>query len=217
VNRRRRVSAAILVLHGATRADLRRASSMAGTLADTCLLVAVDGGLHTCLAARRRPDLFVGDADSADAPDGVPSVLYPEEKDFSDLSGALTEVQERRVQVVVVAGLLGGRLDHEWCNLFELGGWSRSFAGILAPSERGTVLVTSHGCRAATVRGRTTSLFSLGSTATVTLSGTRWELERRRLRPGSLGLSNRTGTELELTVHTGTVALVFVPPEKKPV
>ena len=179
-------------------------------MSDGCLLVAVNGGLKTCRAAGRRPDLFVGDLDSTSrAPRGVPSVIYEKDKDFSDLVGAFREIRARRVQVVTIAGLLGGRLDHEWSNLFDLGEASRWFAGILAPADRGTVLVTSRGCEAATVRGRTVSLVALGGAATVTLGGTRWTLRRARLRPGSLGLSNLTGTSLRLTVHSGAVALLF--------
>ena len=127
----------------------------------------------------------------------------------------LAELRRRRVQVVALAGLLGGRLDHEWANLLECGSAARSFAGLLAPTDRGTVVITRHGCRMVTVRGRTCSLFALEAGATVTLRGTRWELERRRLRPGSHGLSNVSGTELDLTVHQGVVALVFVPPPKR--
>ncbi len=91
---------------------------------------------------------------------------------------------------------------------------SRWFAGVIAPTDRGTVVVTSHGCKAATVRGRTFSLLALNGASTVTLLGTHWELQRRRLRPGSHGLSNITGTELDLTVHTGVVALVLLPPSR---
>ncbi len=204
------VLGAVLVLQGARRAELRRACALAGALSDGCLLVAVDGGLRTCRAAARRPDLFVGDLDSTSrAPRGVPSVVYDRNKDFSDLRGALREIRTRRVQVVTVAGLLGGRLDHEWTNLLDLGAASDAFAGILAPTERATVLVTRRGCRSVTVRGRTVSLLALGGSATVTLVGTRWALRRRRIRPGSLGLSNETGTSLALTVHSGAVALLF--------
>jgi hypothetical protein len=49
----------------------------------------------------------------------------------------------------------------------------------------------------------------LGGSCTVTLRGTRWKLERRRLRLGSLGLSNVTGTALDMTVHAGCAGLVF--------
>ena len=111
--------------------------------------------------------------------------------------------------------MLGGRVDHEWANLLELADWSKSFAGFLAPTSRGTILITRHGCRIVTVPRRTVSLFSISGNATVSLSGTRWSLQRRRLRPGSHGLSNRTGTELDLTVHAGCAALVLVPSRRR--
>jgi thiamine pyrophosphokinase len=215
-NRRGGVRGAILVLPGATRGCLTRAAALAAMLADRCLLVAVDGGLSVCRAARRRPDLFIGDGDSVRRlPRDVPKVVLPRDKDHSDLAGALSEMRDRRVRVVSVAGLVGGRLDHEWANLFEIGRRAHGFAGILAPTPRGTVIVTRRGCRASTLRERTFSLFALGSPATVSLSGPRWELERRRLEPGSHGLSNRTGTSLELVVHRGTAALVLLPADKR--
>jgi thiamine pyrophosphokinase len=208
------ILAAVLVLEGASRDELKRASALGAMMADRCLLVAVDGGLDTCRAARRRPDLFVGDGDSTRRkPDpDIPDVVFPQDKDHSDFAGALDEMRRRRVQVVVVAGLAGGRLDHEWANLLELAAHSRCFAGVVAPTDRGTVVVTSHGYRATTVEGRTFSLFALGTSSIVTLTGTRWELDRRRLKPGSHGLSNITGTELDLTVHAGVVVLVMLPP-----
>ena len=210
VRRRGGVQGAVLALNGSTSAELRRADSLVQSLSDRCLTVAVDGGLQTCTAARRTPDLFVGDGDSVlSVPVDIPSILYDENKDFSDLAGALRELSKRGVQVVAVSGLLGGRVDHEWSNLFELGRQARQFAGLVAPTERGLIVVTGHGCRMTTVRRRTVSLFSLGATATVSLRGTRWELLRRRLRPGSHGLSNCTGTRLDLTVHSGVVALVL--------
>jgi thiamine pyrophosphokinase len=118
-------------------------------------------------------------------------------------------MRARKVQVATVAGLLGGLLDHERANLLDLGAASPAFAGILAPTERATILVTSRGCEAVTVRRRTVSLLALGGAATVSMAGTRWTLRRKRIRPGSLGLSNETGTSLRLSVHSGTVALLF--------
>ena len=217
LKKRGEILAACLALEGAGQAELKRATAFSAMMADRCILVAVDGGLRTCRAARLRPDLFIGDGDSLrqKAPTDIPTVVYPRDKDFSDLAGALTELRKRKVQLVTVAGLTGGRLDHEWANLMELGSGSRAFAGLVAPTHRGTVVITSHGCKAVTVRDRTFSIFALNGAATVTLRGSRWELQRRRLRPGSQGLSNRTGTELDLTVHTGTVALVLLPPRKR--
>jgi len=204
------VRGGVLALEGASRAELQRASALGALLADSCILVAVDGGLNTCRRGRRRPDLYVGDADSAKRiPGAIPSVVYTTQKDFSDLAGALRELRSRKIQVVVLAGLLGGRLDHEWANLLELAAKSDWFAGILAPTDRGTLLITSRGCRAVTVRNRTVSLLALSAAARVSLRGTRWTLKRRRIVPGSLGLSNITGRALDLVVHSGAVALVF--------
>lgn len=201
---------AVLALEGSSRDDLRRASALAGFVTDRCMLVAVDGGLNTCRAAGRVPDLFVGDADSARrVPRDVPSIVFPTEKDYSDLSGALRELRRRRAKVVVVAGLLGGRLDHEWANLQEIGGHVDGFAGVLAPTRRGLVIVTGSGFRAVTVRGRAVSLFPLGGAAVVTLRGAKWPLARKLLRPGSVGLSNVTGNRLHLTVHRGATVVVF--------
>jgi thiamine pyrophosphokinase len=216
LKRRRELLAAVLVLEGSSRNDLKRASALCAMMADRSLLVAVDGGLKTCRLARRKPDLFVGDGDSLRRrpPADIPCVLFEQDKDFSDLAGALQAMRERKVQIVYIAGLTGGRLDHEWANLLEVAACARWFAGVVAPTDRGTVVVTSHGYRASTVRGRNFSLFALGSASTVSLSGTEWELSRRRLRPGSHGLSNVTGTELDLTVHAGVVALVLLPPRR---
>jgi thiamine pyrophosphokinase len=199
-----------VVLAGARRAELERAVSLDRELSTHRLVVAVDGGVRTCRASGLHPDLFVGDGDSSRGiPADIPSIVYPTDKAFSDLAGALDEVVVRGVQVVTVAGLLGGRLDHEWANLHEIGSRAPKLAGILAPTARGTVCVTSRGCRAATEPGQRVSLMVLGGAATVSLRGTRWTLRRKRIRPGSRGLSNVTGTTLDLAVHSGVVALVF--------
>lgn len=204
------VYGAVVVLRGATRRELGRACALAAVLADSCVLVAVNGGLASCRASRRRPDLFVGDADSfRRVPKKLPAVLLKPDKDRSDLAAALAELRRRGARIVTVAGLLGGRLDHEWANLLELGCASQHFAALIAPTERGVVLVTSRGCRASTVRGRLFSLFALCGQAKVTLRGARWDLRGELLRPGSRGLSNVTGRSLDLKVHRGAVALVF--------
>ena len=202
-----------MALEGATRADLRRAFALAARIGPKALLVAVDGGLATCRALRRRPDLFVGDLDSTRVrPRGIPSSIYPTAKDFSDFAGGLLAARRLGADIPVIAGLLGGRLDHEWANLFEAAAAARGFAGLLAPSSRGLVVVTAWGVRAQTAPRRRVSVFALGQGARVSLRGTSWKLVKRRLAPGSLGLSNVTGDALALDVHEGVAVLVFPAP-----
>ena len=211
--RRSRARVAILALEGAACAELKDAFALAVRFDPKALLIAVDGGLTTCRAMRRRPDLFVGDLDSARVlPRGIASSIFPVAKNFSDFSGALSAARGLGAEVAVIAGLLGGRLDHEWANLLEAGAAAQGFLGILGPSARGLVVVTAGGVRARTVAGRLVSVFALGQTARVSLRGTAWTLSKRRLAPGSLGLSNVTGRELAMDVHDGVAMLVFPDP-----
>lgn len=110
---------------------------------------------------------------------------------------------------MVIAGLLGGRLDHEWANLLEVGTAASRFAGLLAPSARGLLAVTSAGLRATASSGSLVSVFALGGGARVSLRGTRWPLSKRKLRPGSLGLSNVAVGDVSLVVHAGVAGVVF--------
>jgi thiamine pyrophosphokinase len=202
-----------LALTGATRAELGEAFAIAKRFDGKALLVAVDGGLLACRAVRRRPDLFVGDLDSARLhPRGIASSIYPVAKDFSDFSGGLAAVKKLGADVAVIAGLLGGRLDHEWANLLEVGAAARGFIGLIAPSTRGLIAVTACGVRARTAPGRLVSLFALGGGARVSLRGTVFALSKKRLAPGSLGLSNLSGRTLALDVHEGVALLVFPEP-----
>lgn len=201
---------AVFALNGTERGELQRALRLARARDPTPLSIAVDGGLTAWRDLGRIPRLVVGDADSVHhIPDGIETVGYPREKDFSDLAAALGVAGRRGVNAVAVAGLIGGRLDHEWANLQELGAHAAAFDGLVAPSARGLVVVTARGCELETRPGKTVSLLVLSGAATITLRGTRWTLSRNRLRPGSRGLSNITGDRLRLTVHAGTAALVF--------
>jgi len=200
----------VIALTGATSAALSRAFAYAAPHGTRPLLIAVDGGLATCRAAGKRPDRFVGDLDSTiAAPRGVPSTIYPAAKSFSDFAGALVLARRLGVDVVVIAGLLGGRLDHEWANLFELGAAAPRFAGLIAPTARGAVIVSAGRVRVDGLGRRLVSVFALAPATRVSLRGTRWQLSNRRLAPGSLGLSNVTDGSLELDVHAGAAALVF--------
>ncbi len=204
---------AVLALHGARVVELRRALRYAASLSNHVRKVAIDGGLLSFREAEVPPDLLIGDLDSVGRSPArrLPTIRFPRDKDYSDLAGGLREVARLGDRAVVVAGLVGGRLDHEWANLLELAAAAPGFAGIVAPTSRGRVVVTAVGADVATVPGKTLSLFALSADSVVSLRGPGWELKRRRLRPGSHGLSNVAGTELRLSVHTGVAALVLPP------
>lgn len=92
----------------------------AGALAGVDLVIAADAGAERCRALGLRPDLVVGDFDSAPPglaeallADGIPLERAAAEKDESDLELALRAACERGADEVVALGALGGpRVEH---------------------------------------------------------------------------------------------------------
>ena len=205
----RRGRVAVLALNGSKPAALLETLSWGRANGTSVLGVAVDGGLRAWRTIRRPCDLFVGDADSATPPPGIESIVYDPDKAFSDLSGALAELRARRIAVVCIAGLTGGRLDHEWVNLHELAVHAKHFAGLLAPTPRGWVVVTAAGASIDTKPGKPFSLLALAGRVRVHLRGARWNLDGEWIAPGSRGLSNRTGRSLHLGVERGVACVIF--------
>lgn len=193
------------------------------------LVVAVDGGLDALLAAsdgaRSLPEGFprkwhwIGDGDSLGRPSpeerlgasGVTMAVtrLPVEKDVSDFGAALDALAASlcasdtlRDIVIEVHGGLGGRRDHELCNLLEAVEFVEARRARMAvkrggASRRGSAVVTFPGAFHV-VSGSVAffapegALFSLASPrggGKVTVTGALYggELELRR---GSHGLSN---------------------------
>ncbi|HEY8180050.1 MAG TPA: thiamine diphosphokinase [Candidatus Limnocylindria bacterium] len=130
-------------------------------LADANRVVAVDGGTAWLAQVGRRPDLVVGDLDSADPAliaaleaDGVPIERHPSAKDASDTELALAGVLATGADDVVILGALAGpRFDHQLANLM-----------LLADSQLSGV------ANVRIVRGRT-SVRALHAGATLALEG----------------------------------------------
>lgn len=115
----------ILVTGGiAPRPSLLR--SLCETYPDA-LCYCADAGADLCCAAEVVPDALIGDMDSLskdtrlwlqDA--GVPEMVYPSEKDFSDTQLAVEALFAQGVDEIIVIGALGGRMDHELANMMLL-------------------------------------------------------------------------------------------------
>ncbi|HQL01944.1 MAG TPA: thiamine diphosphokinase [Synergistales bacterium] len=95
---------------------------------------AVDRGLDSCMAAGIRPSFFIGDNDSVSEEarqwsreEKIPSLLFPPEKDLTDLQLALKEASGTcggpngmRGCTAILTGAFGGRFDHLFANLYSL-------------------------------------------------------------------------------------------------
>ena len=177
------------------------------------LLLCADAGLYAALKHGLRPDLAVGDFDTLPPPeDGpVPLRLLPVRKDDTDLGACIAEGRRRGFDSFLLAGCIGGRLDHTLAMLQLMADCALRGEQCTAIDAVNTVTVLAPGRYAlAGEDGRLLSLLSFGERVTgVTLRGAEWQLERADLTQRfPLGISNRVTAEAaELSFDTGLLCV----------
>lgn len=192
-------------------------------------VIAVDSGAFACQRAGVVPSLLLGDLDSIPQDvqawceeRDVPCNTTVWEKDETDLEIALRFVSEKLVGTdggpsVVLAGALGGRLDHELAVLGTVARYPQLRTAIVSDDElcllldawnRTTVRLERLGC----VHATTFSVVALGESAIVSEMGMRWDLEDAELEPLSdHGVSNFVVDPLSarVSVHAGRALLII--------
>ena len=172
-------------------------------LADANRVVAVDGGTAWLATVGRRPDLVVGDLDSADPAliaaleaDGVPIERHAIAKDASDTELALAGVLAAGADDVVILGALAGpRLDHQLANLMLLADPQLAAVRDLRIVRGGTMVRALHAGSRVALGGAPGDLVTLlpigGDAVGVRTGGLRYPLNGETLSIGrSRGLSN---------------------------
>lgn len=183
-------------------------------------VIAADGGLLTCLAAGRMPDVCVGDFDSTPeealaraAEAGSEILRYPTVKDVSDLDLAVDVARGLSDRPVVFCAAFTGRIDHTLTGLgslvsaVDLGAYADEPGWVAVPLDAAVRPI----CRLGAPAGHVVTVLAFGGPAVVSVEGLDYPMERRRLETMSaLGLSNVTRQPPQsVRVHEGT-ALVIV-------
>ena len=190
------------------------------------LVIAADGGATSLERLGRRPDVVIGDLDSADpgtierlAATGARIDRHPADKEASDTELALEAAKAAGATGIVLLGAAGGeRIDHEVANTLLLA--DPAFAGChLRIVHRGRVVRALRGgvrLELDAPVGGLVSLLPIGGDAVgVSTHGLRWPLDAATLVLGrSRGLSNeviatpasvRLEKGLLLVVETGAI------------
>lgn len=156
-------------------------------------LIAVDGGLNHCLRLGLKPELIIGDFDSA-SPEAlahfhsVPRLEFPKDKDKTDLELALDHIDKSKAKKISVFGGLGKRVDHTLANINFL---SLHPGLLFLESEQETLFVINHSAKLTCHPGQIISLIPLNGPARgVTTKGLKWELKDSKLDKHFLGISN---------------------------
>jgi len=189
-------------------------------LAGAAYVIACDAAGEWCLAAGRKPDLAIGDFDSAEpgaaerlAASGIEVVRVPAAKNESDLDLALGAARERGYTDVTLTAAYSQRLDH---TLVAIGTMLRAvdlnprveepgFSAVLADSAvRPIVEFTIEP-------GTTVSVIAVVDSFGVTLGGLEYPLVNASLPLlSSLGLSNVASPEGRVRVEVAQGTLLVI-------
>lgn len=180
---------------------------------DGDLLIAADAGYRYLEKAGIVPDLLIGDFDSTDRPDFAgETVVLPVMKDDTDVGYAIKEGLRRGYKEFMIFGSLGGkRTSHTLANI-QLLSFLRArgaFGTLICGMTR--MFIIDGTFRFDENASGDLSLFALGDAASVTICGTKYDVEKATLaRTFPLGVSNSfTGRVGCITVHSGEVLCVI--------
>jgi thiamine pyrophosphokinase len=204
----------------------RPAHPLAG-LHSADLIIAADGGAHHCRAMGLAPDVLIGDLDSITkalqedlSRSGTQVILYPRDKDETDLELALRYAVDQNAEEILLLGILGGRLDQTLANLLLLSRPEWQPARLMVADGPDFALLVRAGSPLTlqTQTGDIVSLIPLSRTVTgVSTEGLRWSLKDATLEFGNtLGISNETtGDIARVEIKTGQLLAVHREQERR--
>lgn len=181
-------------------------------------IICADGGTRHALALDVKPDLIIGDMDSAEKDQlqkfqeaEASMELFPHDKNETDLELAIHRAVEMNpAQIIIIAGL-GGRLDQTLANITLLTDIRLSNIDIRLDDG----VEESFLCRdQVQVSGRTGDIVSLipwgGAVSEVQTTNLKWPLHRETLYPDrTRGISNEMlGESATISIGSGLLLIV---------
>ena len=150
-------------------------------------VIAADGGADVLLKIGRRPDLVIGDMDSAGAlPDDLPQLSLAGQDD-TDFEKCLARVH---APLIVGLGFLEGRLDHTLAAIHALMALSHD-RPVMLVGDTDLVLRLKGDIAFEAKPGDRVSVWPLGIQAFQGSTGLKWPLDGLRMEAGRLiGTSN---------------------------
>ena len=183
-------------------------------------VIAADSGMQHADSLGLKPELWVGDFDSASPHlqkkhQDVPRQTYEVEKDATDGEIAIAEALRRGATSLILVGGFGGQFDH-----------TLAHAGfLLALAKRGMDIFMSSGNEEAQalVDAMTIDDLSFGTRLSIapfsdlrglTVSGVKWPLTKRDVPLGSaLTLSNIVTGSVRISLLSGSALILTYPTE----
>ena len=175
-------------------------------------LICADGGYSRVVGAEKKT-VIIGDLDSlGSAPEGVPVLTCPTDKDYTDGEKAVRYAADKGYEKIVLYGADGGRMDMQVANLFLLKiAYDLSLSAEIN-SEKERVFYTEKDFFYSCPVGKRVSVLPLGGDTVFSSSeGLVYPLSGLRLTcRDTVGISNKTTkSAFRISVKTGG-ALIFI-------
>ncbi len=184
-----------------------------------CRAIAADRGMTHAAALGLRPELWVGDFDSADPATlaraaAVPREAFPRAKDRTDGEIAIEAAIARGADDLLLVGALGGpRFDHAFAHLVLLMRHAERGLAVAIDDgdQRAAPLLPGGGeTRVAAVPGAPFSILRFGAVEGLSIEGARWPLDRVDLPFESILTQSNEATAETVTVRLATGRAVIV-------
>jgi thiamine pyrophosphokinase len=185
-------------------------------------VIAADSGMRHAAALGLKPELWLGDFDSAGealiaANPDVPRQTFPTAKDATDGELAVREALDRGAAEIVLVGAFGGQLDHALSHLAQLVALAEQNVKVFATSgdEEAWPLVKQVSLWQI-ARGTVLSVVGLTALKGLSISGVRWPLQTRDVPLGStLTVSNEVAGDVAISLEQGRAAVLIYPKVKR--
>lgn len=179
-------------------------------------VIAADAGIRHATALNVRPELWIGDFDSATEAlkeqfAHVPRQPHPTDKDATDGALAVAHALASGAGRVMLIGALHGRTDHALAHLLQLADLAERGVSAVASSGREEAhgLMAGRRQRIDLPAGTSFSLLGFGPLKNVRLGNARWELAGEDIPFASTRpLSNVAAGPVEVTIGAGHAVLL---------
>jgi len=172
-------------------------------------VIAANGGVAHCRSVGIVPALVIGDMDSLVGTVESRMIRHPSEKDYSDMEIAVKHALHEGFSEVDIFGALGGRVDHELCNIVVCG----RYPGRIRLVDRDVEIIAltdGQGRDFAGKRGDTITLMPLDKKVRCSTAGLAYPLNDEDLERGSRGLSNIMEGDASVSVSRGTLLIIHL-------
>jgi len=205
----------ILIFANGELPDINKARAI---LQSDDYIICADGGTRHASSLDLKPDLVIGDLDSADSghlqklqADGVPIEKYPRDKNETDLELAIDKAITLNPKEIIIVAALGGRLDQTLANIALLS--NIQFSSLNIKLDDGVEEIFF--CRdQVQVHGRSGDTVSLipwqGAVVGIQTQNLKWTLDNETLFPEKTrGISNEMTADIaNIKISSGMLLVV---------